>query len=75
MGCGIAGFGWMTLKPLKFYNLDLEVCPQGPCAPSFEVPGYKLWDHNCQVLGVYRPLRPKQAIPHPISIQNMRFDR
>ena len=54
MGCGIAGFGWMTLKPLKFYNLDLEVCPQGPYAPSFEVPGDKIWDQNCHVLGVYR---------------------
>ena len=23
----------------------------------------------------YRPLRPKSAIPHPITIQNMRFER
>ena len=46
-----------------------------PCAPSFEVPGKKILDQNCQVLGVYRPLRPKRAIPHPITIQNMRFER
>ena len=24
---------------------------------------------------IYRPLRPKSAIPHPITIQNMRFER
>ena len=28
-----------------------------------------------QVLGDYRPLQPKRALPHPITIQNMRFDR
>ena len=53
MGCGVARFGWMTLKPTKLDNFDLEVCPQGPCAPSFEVPGDKIWDQNFQVWGVY----------------------
>jgi len=27
------------------------------------------------VWGIYRPLRPKSAISHPITIQNMRFER
>ena len=27
------------------------------------------------VWGVHRPVRPKSATPHPISIQNMRFER
>ena len=31
--------------------------------------------HFFLVWGVYRPLRPKSAIPHPITIQNMRFER
>ena len=31
--------------------------------------------HLKGVLGVYRPLRPKSAIPHPITIQNMRFEQ
>ena len=27
------------------------------------------------VLGIYRPLRTKSAIPHPITIQNMRLEQ
>ena len=37
--------------------------------------GDKFWDQNFQVSVVFRPLRPKRAIPHPITIQNMRFRR
>ena len=37
--------------------------------------GDKLWDQNFQVYVVSRPLRPKRAIPHPITMQNMRFRR
>ena len=37
--------------------------------------GDKFWDRNFQVSVVFRPLRPKRAIPHPITIQNMRFRR
>ena len=44
-------------------------------APRVEVPGYKIKFQQFWVLGVYRPLRPKSAIPHPITIQNMRFER
>ena len=44
-------------------------------APRVEVPGDKMKTQKCWVLGVYRPLRPKSAIPHPITTQNMRFER
>ena len=40
-----------------------------------EVPRDKIDTQKCSVSGVYRPLRPKSAIPHPITIQNMRFDQ
>ena len=39
------------------------------------VPGDKIKNQNFWVWGVYRPLRPKSAIPHPITIENMRFER
>ena len=44
-------------------------------APRVEVPGDKIKTQKFWVWGVYRPLRPKSAIPHPITIQNMRFER
>ena len=44
-------------------------------APRVEVPGDKIKTQKCWVLAVYRPLRPKSAIPHPITIQNMRFEQ
>ena len=40
-------------------------------APQVEVPGDKIKTQTFWVLGVYRPFRPKSAIPHPITIQNM----
>ena len=61
---------------------------RGPCATvsgttglSFEIPCgaaiQGLWGHLpdqiFQRSGVYRPLQPKRAIPHPITIQNMSF--
>ena len=46
-----------------------------PGAPRLKTPGDKIWDQNFQVSVVFRPLRPKRAIPHPITIQNMRFRR
>ena len=46
------------------------------CTPQcVEVPGDKMKTQKCQVLGVYRPLRPKSVIPHPITIQNMIFEQ
>ena len=50
-------------------------CLETPGAPRLKTPGDKNWDQNFQVWVVFRPLRPKRAIPHPISIQNMRFRR
>ena len=59
---------------------------QGPSALPFEVlwrcysrsqvktPGDRIQDQDFQVSGVYRPLRTKRALAHPIAIQNMRFD-
>ena len=49
-------------------------CYQGTWT-RVQVPGDKMKTQKCWVLGVYRPLRPKSAIPHPITIQNMRFER
>ena len=40
--------------------------------PRVEVPGDKI---KTRFFGVYRPRRPKSAIPHPITIHNMRFER
>ena len=40
-----------------------------------EVPGDKIKTQKCWGLAVYRPLRTKSAIPHPITIQNMRFEQ
>ena len=50
-------------------------CLETPGAPRLKTPGDKFWDQNFQVSVVFRPLRPKRAIPHPITIQNMRFRR
>ena len=44
-------------------------------APWVEVPGDKIKTQKNWVWGVYRPLRPKSAIPHPITTQNMRSDQ
>ena len=44
-------------------------------AMPLEVSGDKLWDQTFQVWVVFRPLQPKRAIPHPITIQNMRLIR
>ena len=40
-----------------------------------EVPGDKIKTQKSWVWGVYRPLRAKSPIPHPITIQNMRSDQ
>ena len=37
--------------------------------------GDKLWEQNFQVWVVFRLLRPKRAIPHPITMLDMRFRR
>ena len=39
------------------------------------VPGGKIKKQKFWVWGVYRPLQTKSAIPHPITIQNMRSDQ
>ena len=44
-------------------------------ALGVEVPGDKIKNQKIWVWGVYRPLRAKSAIPHPITIQNMRSDQ
>ena len=44
-------------------------------APRVEVPGDKIKTQKSWVWGVYRPLRAKSPIPHPITIQNMRSDQ
>ena len=49
------------------------LCLETPGPPRLETPGDKFWDQNFQVSVVFRLLRPKRAIPHPITIQNMRF--
>ena len=65
-----------NVGPLFYYQGPRMVAQEGPrMAAPFEVPGDKIQDQNFQVYGVYRPLGPKQALPHPITIQNMRFDR
>ena len=38
-------------------------------------PGDKIKTQKSWVLGIFRPLRAKSPIPHPITIQNMRSDR
>ena len=38
-----------------------------PCAPPLEVPGDKFWDQIFEVKVVFRLLRPKGAITHPIT--------
>ena len=49
----------------------MVLCLETPGAPRLKTPGDKFWDQNFQVSVVFRPLRPKRAIPHPITIQNM----
>ena len=45
------------------------------CARSLvETPGDNIQDQHFHVLGVYRTLRPKRTIPHPIAILNTIFD-
>ena len=44
-------------------------------APRVKIPGDKIETHIFLVWGVYRPLRPKSAIAHPITIQNIRYER
>ena len=51
----------------------LVLCLETPGLLRLETPGDKFWDQNFQVLVIFRPLRPKRAIPHPTTIQNMRF--
>ena len=38
-------------------------------------PGDKIKTQKSWVWGVFRPLRAKSSIPHPITIQNMRYGR
>ena len=78
---------WVTapiVKALRCIHSGAAI--QGPSALPFEVlwrcysrsqvktPGDRIQDQDFQVSGVYRPLRTKRALPHPIAIQNMRFD-
>ena len=51
----------------------MVLCLETPATQRLKIPGDKFWDQNFQVSVVFRPLWPKQAIPHPITIQNMRF--
>ena len=44
-------------------------------AAPLEVPGGQTLRPNFQVEVAFRQLQPKRAIPHPITIQNMRFRR
>ena len=62
----------LTILILDFVPRDLEwqrtVCPgPGPLGTNFQT--------KILTLGVYRPLQPKPGIPHPITIQTMKFDR
>ena len=71
MGCGIADFGRRGLKTPQTQKIEFQFCP---LAPQVEVQGAASRD-PWGVWGVYRPYRPKSAVPHPITIQNMRFER
>ena len=90
MGCGIARFGRKGLKTTetwKFWSQILSPgvlrrCPSRSLVIRWDLEGqrqminhWSLWDQNFQVSVVFRPFRPKRAIPHPITIQNMRFRR
>ena len=75
-----------TLRPWDTMALCLET-PAPPLetpwrresrslvAPRVEVPGDKMKTQKLWFLAVYRPLQTKSAIPHPITFQNMRFER
>ena len=58
--------------PKNSFNQLCWNCSPSPLpAPRVEVPEEKMKTQKCWVLGVYRPLQPKSAIPHPITIQNL----
>ena len=57
----------------KFVPRDLD--SQRHMGPWLAAAADKIKIQKNWVWGVYRPLRPKSAIPHPITTQNMRSDQ
>ena len=85
LGCGTARFlsSRVALRSVGVASRSDRGLPQGPipgclevsCAGRLEVPGNKLWNQNFQFYVFFWPFQPKRPLPHPISIQNMRFGR
>ena len=73
--CPSKPLGAAPRNPCAAPRNPMALCLETPGAPRLKTPGDKFWDQNFQVSVVFRPLRPKRAIPHPITIQNMRFRR
>ena len=75
----LPAIGWgqifVLAAPLIWVKVPWRRESRSPVAPRVEVPGDKMKTQKCWVLAVYRPLRTKSAIPHPITIQNMRFEQ
>ena len=81
MGCGIARFGRMGLKTTETWKFWSQILSPGVLRRFSDlsfcaVPRGPVWlPGTARVSVVFRPLRPKWAIPHPITIHNMRFRR
>ena len=73
--CPSKPLGAAPRNPCAAPRNPMALCLETPGAPRLKTPGDKFWDQNFQVSVVFRPLRLKRAIPHPITIQNMRFRR
>ena len=76
LGCGIARF--LSLRPasrsVRIASRSVQVAwrshrglPPGPREQNLRP--------KFSILGVFWPFRPKRALPHPITIQNMGFGR
>ena len=60
---------------LGFSSRSHRGLPQGLMCGSPQGPKEQTLRPKFSILGVFWPFCPKRALPHPISIQNMRFRR
>ena len=71
MGCGKARLDRNGQNPPNIENFGLKVCSLGPRGNPHGPRGIA----SFLILGIFWPFRPYRALPHPITIQNMRFGR